>query len=268
MKLKNHFSLTRANEAKAVIAIAAVAVTLGLETLSLHAAQAVTLASFERDLQPLNPPPGWSYLWNSAGAIGNPLNYTRLLPVTASRFYYTGNGNPPPAPAPAAFVYIGLDPFGNPGGHAGLGSNRIESGGIERFAIAAYILSTSNSIAITNGLLTNVDPSATSFNSDGLSLQVYVNSTLIVNTFTAPGFNNSADFSADLGNLNAGDTIYVAVGGRNADFYDAFRLQYSIEAVEAIPESEPFTILSTSILVGLGVLSKKQPLKRKYQQKV
>jgi hypothetical protein len=109
------------------------------------------------------------------------------------------------------------------------------------------------SIAITNGTLTNVDTST-----DGLDLRIYVNSspTPVFSGITSPGQNSSLSFAPSLGNLNAGDTIYVAIGPRDIDSFDAFALEYGIEFTDrVIPEP---TTLVGSMLLALGWLGFKK----------
>jgi len=192
----------------------------------LNGAHANVLTTFEGAMQPGGPAAGWSYLWNSGGSIGTASNYTPLLPTPDDVFFYDSDGDGLlPGPPPADFVYLGLvSPAGPAGGHPGFGTDS----GIERFAIAAYTLSTSGEISLTNTLLRNADPNATSGNSDGINVQVYVNDTLITSAATAPGGGNTTTFDSFLGTLNLGDRIYVAVGAGGFRDFDTFELAYTI----------------------------------------
>ena len=212
---------------------------------------AAVLTTFQDALQPTTPAPGWSYMWNSGGEIGDPANYTDLLPTTDSKVWYNTDGAPSlPSPAPGSYTYFGLEVFNNsPGGHPGPGTGQTA---IERYAIAAYTLNNSGTFAITNGVLQNVDTSI-----DGLNFRIYANSDLIYSGITNPGRNSFLNFSnVSLGNLNSGDTIYVAIGPGNVDNFDAFSLEYSIEtADDVVPE--PTTIVA-SVLGGLTLLARKR----------
>jgi len=196
------------------------ALVLSTSLLFLVPAQkssAEVLTTFQDAMQPTTPAPGWSYLWNSGGEIGDPANYTSLLPTTDSGILYNTDGAPSlPSPAPGSYTF-----FGREGGHPGPGTVQTA---IEGYAIAAYTLNNSGAFALTNGVLQNVDTSQ-----DGLNFRVYANSSLIYSGITNPGRNSSLNFSnVPLGNLNSGDTIYVAIGARATDGNDSFSLEYSI----------------------------------------
>jgi hypothetical protein len=213
---------------------------------------AAVLTTFQGAMQPTTPAPGWSYMWNSGGAIGDPANYTSLLPTTDStRFSYTTDGAPSlPSPAPGSYTYFGSEVFNrSPGGHPGPGTGQTA---IERYAIAAYTLNNSGTFAITNGVLQNVDTSI-----DGLNFRIYANSSLIYSGITNPGVNSSLNFSnVPLGNLNSGDTIYVAIGPGVVDNSDTFSLEYSIEtADDVVPEP---TTIAASVLGGLTLLARRR----------
>jgi hypothetical protein len=230
------------------------ALVLSTSLLFLVPAQkssAAVLTTFQDALQPTTPAPGWSYLWNSGGEIGDPANYTSLLPTTSSRILYNTDGAPSlPSPDPGSFTFFGYVEFnGLPGGHPGQGTGQTA---IERYAIAAYTLNNSGAFAITNGVLQNVDTSI-----DGLNFRIYANSDLIYSGITNSGRNSSLNFSnVPLGNLNSGDTIYVAIGSGVVDNFDSFSLEYSIETADNVVP-EPTTIVA-SVFGGLTLLARKR----------
>ena len=234
--------------------VVAIVLLAGL-LLNHPATIAAPLTSFEGALQPMTPTSGWSYLWNSNGVIGNPANYAALLPTSDPLWFYDNDGvDGIPGSEPGAFVYIGLiDPIlldgGQPGAHPGRGSEDIDSGSIERFVIAAFALQTSGNTWITDSLLTNVDHS-----SDGVHVQVYLNSNPIpfVESATSSGQGISTTFNTSLGNLAAGDIIYVAIGPGNTDFSDTVRLRYTIDQTAAIPEPSSWGLLTIGVLGLLG----------------
>src|SRR4051812_4576952 len=93
-----------------------------LVSCGIPQAHGALITSFATAFQPFTPEPGWGYLWNNAGPIGNPANYTPLLPTSGGRYSSDGTDNLPATP-PGAFVDIGIhgDPPA-PGGHPGLGA--------------------------------------------------------------------------------------------------------------------------------------------------
>lgn len=90
-----------------------------------------------------------------------------------------------------------------------------------------------------------------------MKFPIYANSSLIYSGVTNPGQNSSLNFSnVPLGNLNSGDTIYVAIGLGTSHNYDTFSLEYSIEtADDVVPE--PTTIVA-SVLGGLTLLARRR----------
>jgi hypothetical protein len=203
------------------------------------------ITSFQSAFQTTAPTLGWDYLWNNAGPIGNPANYTPLLPSPAGRYTSDGTDSLPAAP-PGAFLYIG--PISNtnqsPGGHPGLGTSQSGSGGIERYAIAVFTLASADSISIVNSLLRNVNPN-NGGSTDGLNVKVFVNDNSLpaLSGATASGFESQVTFDGALGDLSAGDRIYVAVGSKNSDLFDGFALQYDIVSV---PEPSAFGLFMTA----------------------
>lgn len=224
----------------------------GFLVLSCAHASAAIVTTFEGSMQPGTPAAGWQYLWNRDGAMGNPSNYAPLRPTGSPYYFYDADGADglPGAGDPAAFVYFGvLDPSrpypaDTPGGHPAHGYTQAGTNAIERFAIAAFTLPTTGFVSILDSELENADTSL-----DGLHLQVYVGNdpTPLVDTYTASGLGSLITFDGALGFRNAGDTIYVAIGANGDDFYDTFRLAYSID-IAAVPEP------STLVVVGSGAI--------------
>src|SRR6478736_6641201 len=83
-------------------------------------ADGALLTSFQSAFQPTTPAPGWAYLWNNAGPIGNPANYTPLLPTEAGRYRSDGTENSP-SPPPAGFLAFQRFDALTAGGHPGFG---------------------------------------------------------------------------------------------------------------------------------------------------
>jgi hypothetical protein len=202
------------------------------------------ISSFQSAFQLTTPPSGWEYLWNSGGAMGNPANYTALLPNSSGN-YTSGGTDTFPAPAPAANVNFALVD-GMPGGHPGLGASQGGADGIERYAIAAYMLPAGSLVSIQNSNVVTTNPNSGG-SKDGLNVRVFVGNSAIaaISSSSGAGVGSSVTFNGFLGNLSAGDKIYVAVGSKGDDLFDSFQLRYDIVAVP-----EP----SSAILVGIGLL--------------
>lgn len=91
-------------------------------------------------------------------------------------------------------------------------------------------------VSILDGFVRKINPNF-SGSTDGLNLKVFLNenATPFLSTSTAAGFDKSATFNVALGNLNAGDKIYVAIGSKDTDLFDGFELRYDIVAVPEPP---------------------------------
>ena len=119
--------------------------------------------------------------------------------------------------------------------------------GLEHYSIAAYQLSIRGKVSIVNSLLTTYDTSV-----DGIHARIFVNDADTgVDAMVAPGLGNSNSFNANLGLLNSGDTIYVAIGAGATDFNDAFGLQYQID-LTPVPEPSSVGLLGWAAIGLLG----------------
>jgi len=196
---------------------------------------------------------GWNYMTNSGGAIGTASNYTSLVwnptaNLDGKTGGYTFSSTAYPLIPPD--TYVGL--FADGVGHVGKGSSQ-DASSISRYAIAAYTIQTgeAGSLALNNGVL-----STTAGIGNPLNLKVYVND-LLIHTYTGVSSSASLNFSDSLGTLNAGDTVYVAVGPGTSDNSAHFNLNFDV--VTAVPEPGTLVLFTVgTITCALGALRKKR----------
>jgi hypothetical protein len=180
----------------------------------IHDAPAMTIADYRDDYQSTTPAAGWQYLWNSDGIVGDPANYESLVSTGGD---YTSDGSLTPTANPAArFARLG-----STNGHAGTGANQAGSGGIGRGVIAAYTIQSDGEYAIRDSFVMS------NTNGSGLDLTVHINGeAALLYDFIESGA--TASFDVQLGELSAGDTIYVAFGPGNFSTSDFFALDFSV----------------------------------------
>ena len=184
--------------------------------------------------------PGWSYLWNKNGPIGTAANYVQLVrDANPLGSYETEANGTYPDPAPGVLLSatpISLIP--------GQGS---AENSVQRFAIAAYTVSAADIAANGNqGILDNYTFGVAGASLDGITAAIYVNDTPIVPSLQLPpGIVYDRSFPdaypVPLGDLSAGDTIYVALGGGATSTGDILVIDYSIVLV---PEPAAFSMLA------------------------
>ncbi|MDY0170786.1 MAG: autotransporter-associated beta strand repeat-containing protein, partial [Thermoguttaceae bacterium] len=168
---------------------------------------------------------GWDYMWNATGAIGTAASNYASLKASGTTYNFDG-GSPLPRAYPAGWVLLN-----STGGHPGTGINQgSPAQGADRFAIAAYEVQAGEAglVQITNGTL-----GVGSFSSGGVELRVYVNDTPVTR-FVQPGGSSGTGagaFNVALGQLSAGDKVYVAIGPNAHEGSDSFSLGYRLETV-------------------------------------
>lgn len=184
-------------------------------------------ANYRNDFNPSGPPTtGWNYLWNApagwsvgvtgdqaSGFIGVPTEY-RPLNLVESAYYAdtdTIGGNN----APSGFLRLTAT-----GGHPGLAAGTVNKR--PRHAIAAYTVQVGGLYAIENSSL-SVSNSA----SDGVEVLVFPGRSEAVLRRTAT-FAQAANFDVEIGYLDAGQTIYVAIGPGATATSDGFLMDFSI----------------------------------------
>lgn len=193
----------------------------------------IEVADFRDDFQSPTPAAGWSYLWNENGAIGDAANYDDLG-WNGNRYDSDGDSQFPD-PSPARYVMINAN-----GGHPGCP----EAGGQlhDRFAIAGYSVEETAEYSISDSLFEN-----SADGGDGVELKIYVNNTEARGEILPD--QGSTTFDMVLGELTAGDTIYVAMGPRDGDSYDTTQLDFTINQV---PEPTAAGLVILAALAFLG----------------
>ena len=217
-----------------------------------------TVANYRSDFNGTTAPSGWQYLWNApsqwtgtttpagngtTGTIGDPANYIALNPVSATwrpDLNTTGTDGPP-----GNFLLLT-----STGGHPGRGSSQAEGAvgnSLNRYAIAAFTVDTPGFYMLHDSFIDPVDAVG-----NGGDVIVHINDMpfLLQRFFDDQPIN----FDLTLGQLNIGDTIYVAVGPNGADGNDNFLWNFSISRLVPVPE--PATGLL--MVVGLGVLARRK----------
>lgn len=164
-----------------------------------------------KDFQPDTPAEGWSYLWNSNGAIGDPGHYEPLLPVFGGG-QYTADGTTTP----------------NSGGFLNLRENRAHPGDAanatvphDRYVILAFTVGKTAEYELDGFLQTNTD-------GNGLDFVIHVDGAapshhqIILN-------DSEVRLEIELGTLTEGDVIYVGFGPNGSQSSDTFEFDFSID---------------------------------------
>lgn len=169
-----------------------------------------------------NAPVGWNTSGSSGNLSSNAIDDPNLvlndLIKNSSGLYVpdgdTTWGNNPPA---------GFLNLGGSGGHPG---DPGIFGGVDRFAVASFTVSQSGYYTIADSKL---DLTAAPANSgaDGVEFRVFVNRNMPVETGIVAA-DTIGYFDTELGFLAEGDTVHVAFGPGDTNWYDGFGLDYTI----------------------------------------
>ena len=195
-----------------------------------------TLAVYAEAAAKKTPPPGWSFLWNAAGKMGDSNGYAPLDYVEKSTAYGVINESGELEPGAPSHTISRDDRFFD------ISAMR-DKEGIPRFYIASYTLGEdpAGEIWITNGNLRN-----RSF-PDGTTLEIYVNDELKSHSILKQD-RFAAVFQENLGPLKKGDAIRVAVGPGENSRQGGGRLFFTIEEYPAGEKpAPPINILSPPV---------------------
>ena len=218
------------------------------------------------------PAPGWSYLWNSAGPIGQSGNYTELFRDQNGAWETVANGQYPDAmpgnglrisPFIGAINRVEVVP----------GSAAIQQTGantFDRHAIIAYTIQASDIAAAglqpgqgANAVMDTYE-FATAATGDGINSIIYVNDLQVVASPLPPGLfynqNSPGAFPVPLTDpsdpsslLHAGDTIYIAISPgflpTSTDVGDSLRMDFKVTIT---PEPAMLSVLALAGVMLTG----------------
>jgi hypothetical protein len=207
----------------AVILMLAMAVSVQADVVANYG------ADFEADGTPKS---GWSYMWNAAGPIGNAAGYVPLVyDTTGVGGYQTQNNGLWPDAAPGSYTRATATTV-FPGQSAAQAAD-----GIQRYIILAYTFSPADIATNGNSLKFHtyefVIPQDTPGNID---VWAFKNNDFL---FTFPGgFPPGTTFSDaifgpdyDFGTVQAGDTLYIALGAQGAYTGQPLSVAYTLALV-------------------------------------
>lgn len=178
------------------------------------------VAGYRADFKTHSPMPGWSYLWNALGPITSAANYRSLnWCPTVNRYGVNGF---PVSPDSSSTLF----PYGNlnaSGGHPGRGS--AQGATYDRYPIAAYTAKLAGYYGISASSVT-----VTTAASNGGQVVILTEAGGVTTQKFAQTFPSVTPFAFDqnVGLLQAGDTIFVAIGPNTTDGSDSFQLDFSI----------------------------------------
>lgn len=167
-------------------------------------AMGTTRANIIDEFQAQNPPTGWQYLWNASGEFGDESTYQ---PMTWDQWRYR--------PASGNFPYVSAN-----GAHPGNGTGQ-DPQGIERFAIAAFTVQESGTYAIADSYI-----SVNEGTLDGVNVKAHITGGQVISLGDL--YLSTGDFDGTLGYLDAGETIYLALGSNSTAGADGTNWDFSI----------------------------------------
>ena len=171
------------------------------------------VAGYQSDFQTGAPATGWTYAWNPTGQLANSVAFAPLQWSDAAQLYNTtGAATQAPGSTSHNDDYLSLSGSGGHPGHP----NYVPIVGytIQPEDGAGSYRLTESSIAKLDGIL--------SPNEDGLDVLVYLNDALLGSAKSVSPNGQLAHFDRELGELEVGDTVWVAVSPKNNQYYDAF----------------------------------------------
>jgi len=170
------------------------------------------VAAIRRDFKNESPAKGWRYLWND-GPIEEPSSYKDLL---FGNTKYTPSGSEAFPVDPTGHLNLGPT-----GGHVGKQATTADAS--DQFVITAFTVSIDGTYYLGDSSIVAIDASC----GDGIELQVRINERELISMHVANN-RNKHEFNSFLGELQAGDIIYVAVGPNGSPYCDSFTWDFSL----------------------------------------
>jgi hypothetical protein len=215
-------------------------------------AGAAVVADYQADFNTSGTPaPGWSYLWNANGPLGNSANYVPLVHDTnLGGDYETVANGARPDPAPGAFLAASQTAV-YPGQTATQAADLVT-----RYVITAYTFSAAQIAADGNQLLFHTYHFTIPADAPGpIDVEVYKNNTLIAPFPFPPGTDFSDQtFGPDypFGTVQPGDTLYIAQGASGDYTGQPLGVSYTLALV-------PEPIAAPALALGaLGLLRRRR----------
>jgi hypothetical protein len=210
-----------------------------LIVLSFKATAQTKVAGFRDDFSLYPSSSSWKYYWNKpnswqagsnpgdlfTGEIGTVSSYAPLI-STGNMLSADGDENGGNS-SPDAFIRLNQN-----GGHPGApGTNT----NLDRYAICAYTVNTPGNYYILSSSV-----SLSNSKSNGVLVYIHVNSgtSLLKKVISASG---EQAFDVAIGNLVAGDVIYVCIGANGQSAYDSFDMNFDISIVDE-PETNDYYV--------------------------
>ena len=215
-------------------------------------AGAAVVADYQADFRTNGTPaPGWSYLWNANGILGNSANYVPLVHDTnlGGDYETVANGTRPDA-APGAYLAAAQTAV-YPGQSATQAADHVT-----RYVITAYTFSAEQIATYGNQLLFHTYHFSVPADAPGpIDVEVYKNNTLIAPFPFPPGTDFSdAVYGPDypFGTVQPGDTLYIAQGASGAYGGQPLGVSYTLALVP-----EPVAVPALA-LGALGLLRRRR----------
>jgi hypothetical protein len=203
--------------------LVALQVVFLLSRKTVPAAKGQIIASFRADFQPEQPKKGWRYLWNESGPLGDASKYAELQharierPAGKEDYYVMDASSPFPGRSPAPYLRVSAA-----GGHPGHGPFQTKTDH-EHFVIYAFSIPARGRHWLTNTFLAR----GAGKKNGAVHVQVFVNDIEAGHDISCRT-RDGVSFDRALGNLSAGDIVYVAVGPGDVDAEDGFEIDFSI----------------------------------------
>lgn len=195
-------------------------------------ANAGVIADLNADFTPVVFPTGWQYLRN-AEPIDTAQTYVPLVWDPTFNLYDASPG-----------LATDLTLINGFGLHPGRGSL---DDTFDHYVIAAYTIQPGEqgNIALVNGSITGNGNGANG-GSNGWEILTFVGSTQVGSPLIVPWSDSATSFSESLGQLTAGDTIYVAVGPNQHFENDSALFNFQLTST-SVPEPASLALLGLAL---------------------